>query len=249
MTKNSSTEVFYRDLWRTKEWGSHAPNDDELSRSDEIVRLIENRFSSSTRQQRSLAILDLGCGRGWLSEVLSHFGHVLAIDPVEEAIKRAKELYPHIEFSVATGKDLIDKGLAQHFDLVVSSEVIEHVKDAMKEEFLKTIHSLLKPSGYLILTTPRGELQHYWKKLKLDGQPVENWISEQKLDELSLDAGFKVVDRSRAFIHSYKYNSLSHFVSSSPFAFLSRKFPKSRILNTWAYRCKVYQVVLYQRPS
>src|SRR6266851_2532979 len=43
-------------------------------------------------------ILDVGCGPGWYTNKLSHFGRVTGIDLSEEAITMARSRFPHITF-------------------------------------------------------------------------------------------------------------------------------------------------------
>ena len=93
-------------------------------------------------------ILDLGCGPGWYTQKLADFGPVVAVDLSEEAIRRAKARFPHIEFLQG---NLYEIPLpAASFDLVVSQEVFDHVED--QPRFLARAAEFLKPQGYLILS-------------------------------------------------------------------------------------------------
>ncbi|OLC77082.1 MAG: hypothetical protein AUH78_05170 [Gemmatimonadetes bacterium 13_1_40CM_4_69_8] len=94
-------------------------------------------------------ILDLGCGNGWFSQELSRFGLVTGVDLSAEAIAMAEASYPHIPF--LAGNVLTDTILSGHFDLVVSQEVLAHVDDQAR--YLEVAAEVLRPGGYLILTT------------------------------------------------------------------------------------------------
>jgi 2-polyprenyl-3-methyl-5-hydroxy-6-metoxy-1,4-benzoquinol methylase len=102
---------------------------------------------------RSLAldhprILDLGCGPGWYTERLAQFGQTTGVDLSKEAISVAKSRLPQITFLAG---DLYELPLpTEHFDVVVSQEVIDHVPDQVA--FLNRAASVLKPGGYLILS-------------------------------------------------------------------------------------------------
>lgn len=48
------------------------------------------------------------------------------------------------------------KFLPNSFDGVIAIEVIEHIRE--DEVFIKNIYSILKPGGFLILTTPNGDV-------------------------------------------------------------------------------------------
>jgi len=95
-------------------------------------------------------ILDFGCGTGWLSEMLSKYGHVTGVDLAESAIATAKSRVPQGTFFAG---DIFKISLpSDHFDVVVSQEVIAHVPDQVA--YLDRAADVLKPGGHLIITTP-----------------------------------------------------------------------------------------------
>lgn len=138
-----------------------------------------------------IAILDFGCGRGWMAQFLSAFGSVTGIDFSASSIKFAQENYGQYGQFVLADPKLPQLGLSGSgaFDLVVCSEVIEHVPDHLA--LLRQINELLKPGGWFILTTPNGHIWPQYKaanlfmnrilKLPLSFQPVENWVSPDQL--------------------------------------------------------------------
>lgn len=72
-------------------------------------------------------------------------------DLSDAAINYAAEKLPSIRFFSGDLDDLLGDR-EQHYDLIFSSEVIEHVFDV--HTWLSNLNRLLKPSGMLILTTP-----------------------------------------------------------------------------------------------
>lgn len=239
-------DAFYDQLWNQ---ASHGAQDDvEQSRRQVILRLMEEYVLPSFGVENSLRILDLGCGRGWLTNILSHYGYAVGIDPVQSAIKRARESFPALEFRVGIAKDFfrMNEGTDQ-FELIVSTEVIEHIVDDEKQDFLTNIHSLLVPRGFAILTTPRGELWTAWKRLGIKEQPIEQWIGEASLDQLSRSVGFQVVAKDRAFLPKFSYNWISHLATSRFLRLLMKHFPRSRLLAKLRYYCGIYQVILLRK--
>jgi 2-polyprenyl-3-methyl-5-hydroxy-6-metoxy-1,4-benzoquinol methylase len=116
----------------------------------------ERSFKVFSRQfvptDRRLRILDIGCGTGLNAHHLAAQGHsVVGLDLSPVAIEqfRAKG-FEGIVCDVADGVPLMDGS----FDLVFTSEVIEHVADTAM--FLSEAHRLLKDDGVLILTTPNS---------------------------------------------------------------------------------------------
>ncbi len=232
-------EVFYRSLWKSGYWGAAEPNDDERSRLVAIVDLLKSCDLVEMPQ-----ILDLGCGRGWLSHALRGYGDVLGTDIVAASVERARELFPDLSFVRTDLQGLSRSHGTESFDLVVSSEVLEHVEADEKRDFMHAIHQLLRPGGYAIITTPRGELEPLWEESSDWKQPVEVWISESELDSLAVSVGFRVERRTRA--HVYGITPLSRLFASRSFRLLVRILP---VLENLTYASRIYQVVLLRRPE
>ena len=98
-------------------------------------------------------ICDLGCGNGHLAGQLAANGYeVTGIDASETGHEIACRNYPDVDFV----QSLIDPGLFTNgvgpFDLIVSSDVIEHMY--RPADLLETAALLLKPKGHLLVGTP-----------------------------------------------------------------------------------------------
>jgi 2-polyprenyl-3-methyl-5-hydroxy-6-metoxy-1,4-benzoquinol methylase len=118
-------------------------NDWTERRADEIMRLIHAHAPERPR------VLDLGCGLGWFTERLAEIGEAHGIDLSPEGIATAKVRRPDITYLAG---NVYDAPLPRnHFDVVVSQEVIAHVEDQPK--YVELAAEVLKPGGYLIITT------------------------------------------------------------------------------------------------
>ncbi|TMI29857.1 class I SAM-dependent methyltransferase [Candidatus Bathyarchaeota archaeon] len=117
----------------------------------ETLRLV-NEFVTGQR----LKILDVGCGRGWLSLELSREGHyVLGLDsdPVMiEVARRSMESDPEKTERGSLEHVVSDFSSWKHpvstFDLIIFSRVLHHVPKP--ESAVKQAHSLLRPGGRII---------------------------------------------------------------------------------------------------
>ena len=130
----------------------------KVSIADYYLHLNRYRFASGFVKDK--LCLDVGCGVGYGSAYLVRKGatKVIGGDKSEDALSYARNtarasLNGALEFKLldATSLPFADNS----FDVVVSFEVIEHVKDY--ERFLSEIHRVLRRSGKLIFSTPNRE--------------------------------------------------------------------------------------------
>lgn len=247
MANDQEAEKFYKEFWRKPGWSSADPNEDEKTRALIIMHLIKSKVNPFFKGKKLLKILDLGCGRGWLTNLLTHFGETTGTDPCQAAVERAKELFPVMDFRITTAEQLVAEGNNYKFDLIVSSEVIEHVID--QKSFMRSIQSLLGEGGFAIVTTPRGELRKYWiKNYPGYDQPIENWLTEPSLIALSRMAGLKVIRRERIFV-PLRNNLMCRIAQSKKLSPLQAIFPISWFFRKIKYHYGLYQIFLLQKVS
>ncbi len=204
-SKALTESQYYENLFiKNVKWNSLNPNEDELKRWEAIEYLIK----SHVEMESDLEILDLGCGRGWLTNLLTKYGKTIGVEPVKKVVEYAKKIFPEITFYSGYAEDLLKKGVSESFDLIVSSEVIEHIPDNLKPEFALSINKLLKKNGYVIITTPRKEAQEEWLKFFGANQPIEEWVEEKQLELLFNQNGFKSIELKRTSVLPIKDSSL-----------------------------------------
>ena len=119
-------------------------------------RRITSKNYSDVNVLNGLKCLDIGCGGGILSEPLSRLGAIVTgIDASEMAIQSAiahsRKSRLDIDFKCMSTGDLIKSGLDNQFDIIIASEVIEHVSN--RALFLSDIAKLCKPGGLVVFTT------------------------------------------------------------------------------------------------
>jgi len=186
-------DEYYADLFiKSEAWNTPFPNFEEKLRWDIVKNYVFYvlGYFSRTHNGKAINILDLGCGRGWLTNLLAEYGNVTGIEPVKSVVDYGKTLFPQLELLCGTATDILAQGKTGQFDLIVCSEVIEHIPDDKKTCFLAEISLLLKKDGFLIVTTPRKDAQTEWLKYINPGQPVEDWLFEAELELLLQNNGF-----------------------------------------------------------
>ncbi|RKY88002.1 hypothetical protein DRQ15_10395 [candidate division KSB1 bacterium] len=175
----------------------------EIIRYQGILKLIPSGIKN---------VLDLGCGDGYLSYLIAKKGFVvtsLDISPKRlEKFKDIAEKY-HIEQKIG---DVTNTGLvSQSFDLIVCSEVLEHIENY--KDVLKEAHRLLAPGGRFILSVPNREnlkiitCPYCLKPFYRDGHV--NRFDENGLSKDLIETGFEVensqVLRSR-ILNQFQYH-------------------------------------------
>ncbi|HYX14989.1 MAG TPA: methyltransferase domain-containing protein [Nostoc sp.] len=100
-----------------------------------------------------LRILDIGCCNGSLSNLIAHQGYeVVGVEESESGIKLANQTFPNCRFIEGTIYNLPYAELGGKFDIVIATEVIEHL--FAPKELVRNAKQCLNPNGRLILTTP-----------------------------------------------------------------------------------------------
>ena len=145
-------------------------------------------------------VLDLGCGNGSLSHELSKLGfEVYGVDRSDSGIQIAREAFPEVQFSLGDVEEDLspDPFQAESFDVVVSTEVVEHLYRPRR--LVQNAFRLLKPSGHFIVSTPyngwfknvvlalSGKMDNHFTAL-WDGGHIKFW-SRATLSVLLIEKG------------------------------------------------------------
>jgi SAM-dependent methyltransferase len=121
--------------------------------SRHLRRLIENLI----RPLAFKTVLDVGCGQGsLLGELRAKFPHIqpAGMDLSGKAIDLARRRVPKGEFFAG---DLTREPLNDKFDLVICSEVLEHIPDD-----IRAMRNLARMTGkYLVVSAPQGCMRRF----------------------------------------------------------------------------------------
>lgn len=102
-------------------------------------------------RKKGIKILDIGCGDGVLLYLVSQKAKAKlhGVDLDADSLKFAKNQVK-AKFKKSTAEKLPFK--SNQFDLVIATEIIEHLKNP--DKMLKEIQRVLKPKAKVIVTTP-----------------------------------------------------------------------------------------------
>jgi SAM-dependent methyltransferase len=182
------------------DWGEARPGPLNGSVGEGLARLLEQ----IVREQPGVrSICDLGCGNGYLAGRLGKLGYrVVGVDASTSYLDVARRHYAsdnvsfrRAVFGVDAASELPDEGA---FDLVISSDVIEHLY--RPADLIDTAARLLRPGGILVAGTPyHGYLKNVAISVlnKWDQHHTVHWpgghikfFSVKTLSELVANAGF-----------------------------------------------------------
>ena len=154
-------------------------------------------------------ILEVGSGLGYTTYALSRAGFdVCGIDLSQAAVERATANFGPLYRCVSLEHLAESEGC--RYDVIVATEVIEHVEDPM--QFVREIAALLKPDGFVVLTTPRKyrNCDAVWDT---DLPPVHLWwLTVEGMQAVAAQTGFSChfVDTSQ-----HRANWLNPYVPPS----------------------------------
>lgn len=124
-----------------------------------------NRYKFAENFVRDKNILDIACGEGEGVCLLSKSAKsVVGVDIRNDAINFAKKHchYGNADFKVGDATNLLIE--ENFFDGVVSFETIEHLNKNDQYRFLSELKRVVKPNGFLIISTPD---KRSWRKMGL----------------------------------------------------------------------------------
>jgi len=172
----------------------------EWAEKPSIQPIYEKRFRyflgcierARRRLGAELRFLDAGCGDGyWLSRLAGLRGLSLSgVDYNPVRVERAKRVAAGANVRCS---DLSSFAPGELFDVMLLSQVIEHVQDDVG--LLRKAHSLLRPGGVLILGSPNEGSQRRQRIARRRGLSPDydhlHFYTESELREKARGAGFR----------------------------------------------------------
>ncbi len=159
-------------------------------RASSLRRLIKKHFPAD----RTVSVLDLGCGHGALAYFLGQAGYrnVLGVDASPEQVAAAGRL----GIAGIQEGDLLEtlRNLGSHSqDVIVAFDVIEHFSKDELLPFVDEVLRVLKPGGRWIIHAPNGE-SPFVGAIRYGDMTHEQAFTRVSLAQLLLASGFSRIE-------------------------------------------------------
>jgi SAM-dependent methyltransferase len=210
-------------------------------RYERLAKLFAQEF-------RNKSVLDVGCGDGSLLRAIREWASPANLAGID--------IYG-FDNVAASGftffrQDIIAFRLPHRFDVVVSSDVIEHIAPADVEEHLRGVRDALKPGGTLVMLTPNRlwgphDITRAYDFTNANRIPAAgshlNELTYSELIGLLQDHGFRDVKTVIPFA-----NRLPIFRQLRIAVGLNLKLERSPMLRSLTYAIKRRGRALYKNP-
>ena len=167
---------------KTSHISSQPENQAKNHLSTQIKNLVPENVYGSSKRLTWLAshftkidsILEMGCGTGYMICLpLKKMGYsIQGLDLDSRSIEYGRRVFQDEDIDPSCLKTMDIANVNDLLDVVIASEVLEHISDHDLNDVLKNIKKSLKPAGKLLVTIPNGygwfEMESFiWNKLGL----------------------------------------------------------------------------------
>ncbi|MDC7124335.1 MAG: class I SAM-dependent methyltransferase [Spirochaetales bacterium] len=150
-----------------------------------------NKYVSCFKEKSK--ILDVGCGSGLNSKIISEAGHkIIGFDFSESMIEIAKKNCPRGVFYVSTTENF---NSSEMFDGICLSFIIVHLSDQDAYKLIDKVSRLLNPGGYLYISFMTGKQPGYETTSFSDSEIFFNYYKTEDIIEKFTRNGFSVESR------------------------------------------------------
>lgn len=139
-------------------------------------------------------VLEIGCGIGTQSELLSKYfkkASILAVDISEKSITYAQAKYEDKNNLVFEVRNLVEEPLKDSFDLIVLADVIEHIPLNVHGRLFNNLEGMLTSNGCVCINIPSPNYLEYLNRtspetLQIIDQPIFTLLLSDALKDSEL---------------------------------------------------------------
>lgn len=139
-----------------------------LSRINDRHRFLM-KYLLKSGMKRSDSILEIGCGVATVTNMLANWltkGKIMGVDISPETIAMVSHRFKdqkNMRFMVT---DMTDFKSDEKFDIILFPDVLEHIPAEAHDNIFKTISTLLKPDGKVLINIPDPLAMEYIQKFR-----------------------------------------------------------------------------------
>lgn len=183
------TRACYDEMYRVVTWHDYATPDEADER---YRRRVGGLFSALVGSGRR--VLDIGCGLGDRAARIAAAGNqCVGMDISAEILTRARAMHPGMPFTVGDAVTL-DGIEAASYDVVLTSQLVEHLHPDDVPLHLASVARVLRPGGVYIFDTPHrllgpSDISGLFGDKVATGFHLKEW-TYRELAQLLESAGF-----------------------------------------------------------
>lgn len=190
-------ELIYRNAWKTPGYSEYVEFTsgvlkasqplDYLASSAPVYWAVREYLRA---KPKSVRILELGCGMGYLTYAVAKAGYnIVGVDISHVAIERARRKYGDLYRQ----GDILDASLdLGSFDIVICTEVIEHVGDPVS--MVAGVRKVLAHHGEALFSTPNKSAYPREAIWETDLPPVHLWwFTTRAIEVMARRTGYSSV--------------------------------------------------------
>ena len=171
-----------------------------------ILSSIVEYVKKYAENQKDMKILDVGCGAGLKHTSLMNYATVFGIDVARKQIKYCQSRFGNNYIFVERGGKYPFP--ENYFDVIIVSEVLEHISKGDVPSFLAEIKRVLKNEGVIMVSTPNY------------ASPILVILESTILELIARQRGFT---RKGLHPNKYKADTLSADIRSNGFSVTTLK--------------------------
>jgi 2-polyprenyl-3-methyl-5-hydroxy-6-metoxy-1,4-benzoquinol methylase len=209
--------------------------DNQVTRDAWVSSRIRKRVNSLEGQ--AISLLDAGAGQQPYRSLIESLGVTYKSHDFNSYVPKLvdaglhTEEWPHLEHDYVC--DLLDLPVSKSYDIVLCTEVLEHVPDPVAA--ITHLAKLVRPSGYLIVTAPLLSLIHqapYHFSSGLTPFWYQHWLPKNNLEIVELAQHGDYAD-----LLSQEFRRLSRLpgIIQKPLAKLIRPFISRETANSGGF--------------
>lgn len=115
------------------------------------LAIVRSLLAHILPPSRSTVLIDAGCGTGGMSGALADTYDMRGIDPIDEAVRFARQKFPSLNFRTGSVPEDIQDWMTIASGVLLL-DVLEHVEDDFF--FVSALLAAMRPGSLLLLTVP-----------------------------------------------------------------------------------------------